>query len=245
MINSLPLSLIESATKMVIGIRSKNVLPKPNFICGIKYIKHLLESIVDWIKLESSKNPHEFKYMQDEHHDNLTEDEKKSVRGYTYNSTPIHHHINFNMESKNIDIHDDNGSIVHHVNLDNLDAAVNKNKLHHDFITYSGISEEPDFSHGKFRVQPNEYISSSTDPIVAHMFASEHQNNPHHILKIHNVTGQPGLYVGHNKNLTDTPLEFEYIIPRNSVLQIHPEPENIHNDKGDLTHKIWTTHRLG
>lgn len=245
MINNLPKSLIESATKMIIGIRSNKDFPKPNFLCGIKYIKELSESIVDWIKVESSKNPHEFKYLQDEHHTNLTDDEKKSVRGYTYNSTPIHHHINSNIGSKIVDIHDINGDMVHQVNLDHLDSAINKNKLPHDFITYSGISEEPDFDSGNFRVKPSEYISSSTDPIVAHMFASEHPNKPYHILKIHNLKGQSGLYVGYNRDLTNTPLEFEYIIPRNSVLQIHPEPENIHNDKNELTHKIWTVHRLG
>ncbi len=249
MINSLPKSLIETANKiLILNGRTKLKIPYGTnvFMAIRKGVSNniLEENIQDWFKSTGVSNPHIYKELEDEHHASLSDDEKKAVYAYTYNSLPIHNHIE-NSKDDDFHIKDEKGSVILSSKISHLDSATSKNKLPHDIITYSGISPLDDGVIGN--IYNKTYTSSSTYPIVAHLFASEHETHDgiYHIVKIHNKKGDTGLYIGHNKELTESPNEFEFLIPRNSMFAVDPTPEEVHNDNGKITHKIWSAHRIG
>lgn len=242
-------SLIDSATDHCMGIRSG----PPKKVLGIDMDIHirggaykfnpdrsiLLEAIGDWFKAADRNNPHMFQNLSDSHYLNLSDDEKQSVRAYTYNSDPIKDHLRSGNKGNTVKI--DDGI---YANIDHIDSALKKNKLTDDLITYSGLRKSPledNMSYG--HMHSATHISSSTDPIVAYNFAGSYGNEISHIARIHNKKGSDGLYIGHNKELTHTPLEFEYMIPRNTSFRVGLEPEEIKNNNGVITHHIWDLYR--
>lgn len=248
MINNLPKSLIESATKIII-LNGRKKLTSPygdNVFMSIRkgvYKESLEENIQDWFKSTGVTNPHIHQELSEEHHSSLTDDEKRAVYAYTYNSTPIHNHIE-NSIVDDFHIKDDAGNIILSSKISHLDSAISKNKLSHEMVTYSGVSPLESITG---HMHNKTYTSSSVDPLVAHKFASEHMpvDGVYHIIKIHNRKGDVGLYVGHNHELTASPNEFEYIIPRNSNFYLNPQPEEVRDNNNKLTHKIWSAYRVG
>lgn len=250
MINTLPQSLIEAAKIILedgIGIRKG----KPKKLWGIDCDIHirgngyqfnesvLLEAITDWFKTTGRKNLHDFSDLSDEHFSNLSQEEKDAVKAYTYNSDPIKEHIRTKKEGHIVNIDYGVSANLHH-----LDGALEKNKLHEDLITYSGLRSSPFENNDSLgHVHSTTYISSSVDPVVAHNFSMSYGNKIHHIARIHNKKGSTGLYIGHNRDLTHSPLEFEYLIPKETNFRVNHEPEEIKDNNGNITHHVWDFYR--
>lgn len=257
MIRNLPQSLIETAESILncrqfsFGHKKENHKLETighSFSMQIRKsgILKLDEAIQDWFKQEDRAKFSQFDDMQHEHHSSLNDDEIDSVKGYTYNSKPIHDNIH-NNKSGAIEVKDSEGNVVHNVHLSHLDSAVSKNKLKEPLITYSGIPESPISHdvHWNSHICNKEYTSSTVDPVTSHIFAQDTKdvNGIYHIAKIHNLQGHSGLYIGHNHNLSYSPNEHEFLIPRNTTFMIDKTPEDVFDNNGKLTHKIWSFYR--
>ena len=253
MINKLPKSLIESAGKILhgnhidMGIRSGRFSPVGHHIDmgirgnGFRFYPSLVESIVDWAKGVGRGNFDEFDHLTREHESTLDDDEKNAVNAYTLNSDPIKDHIRSGNQPDIVNVFHE-GENVYDVHLGHLDRAISKNKLKEPLVTYSGMQRSPwDNGHSMFHTATP--MSSSLDPLVAHQFSISYGNDVAHIAKITNMKGSAGLLVGANKNLTPSPCEMEYIIPRNTNFVVHPEPEEVKGNNGKLTHYIWNMRR--
>ena len=262
MINNLPKSLIESAKSIISARNSNKKLLGPNIEMGIRdgrpkkmwgpnieigirdksipLIECILtEAIQDWFKSTGRKNPHDYSDLAEEHFANLNNDEINSIKAYTYDSKPIKEHIENDKDGP--DVHIDEGV---HANIKHIDSALSKNILKNDLITYSGLRHHPLENNDSYAfVHAKSYISSTIDPVVAHKFALSYNNPVAHIARIHNKKGRQGLYIGHNNELTHSPSEFEYIMPRETTFRLGFEPEEIKDQHGNVTHNIWDFYR--
>jgi len=67
------------------------------------------------------------------------------------------------------------------------------------------------------------------------------KNTDVHILKIHHPEGSAGVYTHEDPAITHYVGENEFIMPRNSVIKVHPTPETYEDD--NHTVHVWTAHR--
>jgi hypothetical protein len=137
----------------------------------------------------------------------------------------------------------------------NLDTALEKHKAPEDFHAYSGTgfnpgaiaSKHPDnilhlpaFTSTSLHKETATNFSRSTGEVagVSH----------HHIIDFHMKAGQKGMYVGRDHNhedheqLSQTPHEREFLMPRNSTVNIHPVPKIIHDHENNRQYHIWSAH---
>lgn len=123
-----------------------------------------------------------------------------------------------------------------HLNLDHLSSAISKSTLPKNLITYSGIYN-PEPHEGMVHIP--YHMSSSIDPITAHNFALKKidSNGIAHIARIQHYKGQKGILL--NPELTTAQHERELLIPARTNFRVSFHPEEIHDDDGKLTHKIW------
>lgn len=232
-----------------IGISRDINIPGKELDFGILYHANtrLDESVGDWIRICNVKNPHDHQWLHESHFNSLSKEEIDTVKNYTFNSDDINNEVRKRIISKTPitgKIHA-NGS---EFSFDTFNSALTKNNLPTDFITYSGVSKIPesDISSDTGHVHSKKFISSSVDPTVAYQFSDKHDPDDgfNHILKIHHYKGQTGLYIGHNPELTHTPLEFEFIMPHDARFRLNYHPEEITNKSGKVTHKVWSVYRL-
>jgi heat shock protein HspQ len=243
MINSLPKSLIETAT----SILRKSVMPFAYVSFRDVYPEHNLneEHIDAWTSTNKENSRNVLNHLMLDH--THTEDDKTHAFRYTSASKPLNKMLyNLHKEgNKNVpEKMDITGSYNFTHDIPALDAAIHRNKTEHDLTTYSGISWHP---HKKMDDSGNvflpAYTSTSTSKSVAHGFSKN--NKPHdtdvHILKIHHPVGSTGLYTHDDPTITQYVGENEFIMPRNSVIKVNPTPE-VYEDDNHTVH-VWTAHR--
>lgn len=122
-----------------------------------------------------------------------------------------------------------------------LDAAVGRNKLKKDLHVYSGVGFHPGHMrarHPEGHVHLAAYTSTSIDKHTAMDFAGDDEDGNKHIMHIHLKKGQKGKYMAPHGD--DTDHEHEYLLPRHTTVQIHPEP-TVHRSGGQEYH-IWHAH---
>lgn len=145
--------------------------------------------------------------------------------------------------------------------ISNIDHLVKSFRTPHDMHVYSGVKFDPlQFHQGNkvMKVRMPAFTSTSLRPDKAEYFTGDsghHWSDPedeyndkkirsYNILKIHVPQGSRGMYVGHYSGSMG---EREFILPRNSKLHIHHEPQIIdasdhdrERNLGDISIKqVW------
>ena len=131
--------------------------------------------------------------------------------------------------------------------IDGVDSALSKSKIDHDLHVYHGTNAwhpgEESSKHPEGHVRVPSFLSTSISKSSAINFTrprSKLKNKGLHILHIHLKPGQHGVYLGDNSDHTD---EHEFLMPRNTKLKIHPNPDILKYDNKDL--HIWHAHPVG
>ena len=129
------------------------------------------------------------------------------------------------------------------LHLDHLDEALERNTLDKKLVTYSGVGFNPKELAGENgKIFLPAYVSSSTSKAVALMYAKPDKNQVHHMIQITHPKGSTGLYIGDNEDLSSF-RQKEHIMPRNSMIKIHPEPE-VHTDNMGNELHVWKATRI-
>ena len=140
----------------------------------------------------------------------------------------------------------------HNKHVAGLDKATTHEPLKHDLHVYHGTRN---FNPGKLAAKHPDrlitspaYMSTSIDRHQAMRFCrpfsktKNKDDNQSHIIHIHMKKGQrAGVYIGSNSEHKE---EKEHLMPRNSVLKIHPKPDLIKHTNGRVTH-VWHAHVVG
>lgn len=200
----------------------------------------------DWIS--ENGNPHLGGDKYDVHINlknghNYTYDDIHEIKKYTYDSRKLNNHLYDShisgLENNNlIDqgfVDGDGNDVIH--NVSKLDEALNRHSLEHDLHVYSGVQFHPGELAGKHpsgHIYLPAYTSTTIDKHVATNFAKP-INGERHIIHFHLKPGQKGGYVDHISNNSG---EHEYIIPRKTMIKIHPEHDEITSNIGHKYH-IW------
>ena len=124
----------------------------------------------------------------------------------------------------------------------NMDDMVNRHSSPHDMHVYTSAHFNPADEKGRsgkhIHVRMKAYTSTTINHSVAYNFAVDGRGQ-HQIIKIHIPKGSRGGYIGHH---SVWPEEREFVLPRNSQLHIHPEPDDItvhHPVQGPSSAKLW------
>lgn len=132
----------------------------------------------------------------------------------------------------------------HDNQVEGLDAAIAHKPLEHDVHVYHGTQG---FNPGKLAAMHPErkimlpaYMSTSIDKEQADRFAggtSEFKRQyGGHIIHIHLKKGQKARYLGSNSEYED---EKEMLLPRNTVMKIHPKADVIKTHPGHRPTWVW------
>jgi hypothetical protein len=127
-----------------------------------------------------------------------------------------------------------------------LDAASNR-KVKHDIHVYSGIRHDPSESgrledDGHIHLKMKHFRSVSHNKKIALTYAYNNQkDDTKHILHIHVKRGDKMGYIA-RENARDGVEGQEHVLPRNTVLKIHPKPQTVKanaiGESNETTH-IW------
>lgn len=130
-----------------------------------------------------------------------------------------------------------------YLNIDDLDDALEINKLDKPLTTYSGIGFNPKdiMKEGNLLHLP-AYTSSSTNRGVAVLYSKKDKDKVYHVMQIHHPTGSTGLYIGDRDDFSPF-MQKEHIMPRNTTLKVNPKPE-IHTDNMGVQMHIWKATRV-
>lgn len=127
-------------------------------------------------------------------------------------------------------------NLIHHI-----DPAMESSRDNPEMHVYHGTSSwHPGIEsakHPEGHVRIPSYLSTSISKGEASFFSKAHQpSGPigHHILHIHLPAGHKGIFLGNNSH---HPEEMEHLLPRNTTLKIHPNPQKV-SDNGKITH-VW------
>ena len=133
--------------------------------------------------------------------------------------------------------------------LDGLDAAINKHKLTHPLVTYTGVTRNPSHNIGADGlIHLPAYTSTSIDPKTAHHYAVEsgrarEKDLPDaHIIKIRHNPGDTGAFTDNNPELTPYIDESEFTLPRGVVIRLSKSPK-IYREGGKNIH-VWEAERV-
>ena len=174
------------------------------------------------------------------------------VSGYTQKSYRVNEDLLDKAHKRPLTWHTDPKQLSNSVK--HLDKALGHQTLDHDLHVYHGTTKfnpgELSSKHPKRLIKSAAYMSTSIDKDKAMRFASrwpssdiEHveghgkswgEAEKPHILHIHLKPGQKGMYVGDNSHHQK---EREFILPRNTVLKVHPTPTVLHNGV-----TVWHSH---
>jgi hypothetical protein len=161
-------------------------------------------------------------------------------------SVRLNHHLlgasNAGMMHKPV-LQYDNGDSF---SFSHMDDALDKNKLQHKLVTYSGVNFDPSEKMSEYGfINSPTYLSSSTRKFVAAKYAAEHlTNDVHHIIELHHNVGDSGIYVGNRTKLSSFS-DDEFIMPRNSVIKMdgaYDDYHHIYNSK-QHTFRVWKASR--
>lgn len=152
-----------------------------------------------------------------------------AIKAYTHYNSRVNHRI-FN-----------NNSDPEHLELvKNIDRAVSREHAPDDLVVYSGTnSDHTNLINSQHIVNHPSFMSTSLNIHTAGGFARDKGGD---VLKIHVPAGHPGVYVGHISHL---PFEREFILPRNTKLQIdHSKRQVLSDDLAKKTIYIHHAHIL-
>jgi hypothetical protein len=119
-----------------------------------------------------------------------------------------------------------------------LDEALSFYKTPHNLEVFHGAGFDPSEyakGHPEGLVKFPTYLSTSLDKHMALGFAKERATGYPHILHIHVPEGHPGFHIGRHGNYSD---EREFLLPRNTVMKIHPQPTVFRDGNTDIMH-VW------
>lgn len=237
MIRSLPKSLVEFASRVI----SKEFIPAA--FVHYKDQTSLDEDIDHW----AVKNDNNHKAIDNIDFDAThTEDDKTHLYRYTAASTELNRALfRAHKEGQEVpnEFHSPNNfhfkNVTH--DLKGLDAAVGRNKLDHDLVSYSGIRWEPSDKIGPDgKVHLPAYTSTTLNKDTALSFTAPNKDTQHkNILQITSRKGSTGIYTHNDPSMTFYPSESEFLIPRKTTLKVNPVPE-VH--EGGF--HIWHAERL-
>lgn len=208
------------------------------------------ELLGDWADSNDNKHLGRYKWDIDAHlhkgypHDHFSKEHKLAVNRYTEHSRQLNHHL---LEQYKAGV--EPGDTFQKHNITHLDDVLNDRPLRHDLHVYSGVEFHPGEEAAKDperKLHLPAYTSTSTNKSVAFGFTKGHAdkdgNMHNHVLHIHLKPGQKGNYFGERAALGN---EYEFLLPRNTTLKIHPEPsvlpEGAHHANPHPTF-IWHAH---
>lgn len=259
----LPASLVTSVKKVMTMKQPVNTALLPFAFVSFKYPEHeygnnqrtkrrmdenTLPHVDEWLKTKDNDRRAINSLNIDHTH---TDDDKTHIYRYTAASRPLNKMLYAaHQENKAPDTRfpvSGNYNFTH--NVPALDAAITRNKLKHELVSYSGVSWNPlnkitDFSNPKIHLPA--YTSTTLDKKTALQFAkSNKKGNTQdiHILKIHHPEGSAGTYTHDDPSITHYELENEFITPRKTSLKIETTPHVFKDDDGNNVH-VWTAHRM-
>lgn len=247
MINSLPKSLIESAKQILQKSKIPSAYISFRDVDEVSSrIDEELKNLEEWKKeKENKRNAINSLNLESEH----TDDDKTHVYRYTAASKPLNRLL--------YRIHNEGGTVPHTMEITGrynfthdirgLDAAINRNKLKHDLVVYSGVGWNP-----ASRMQADglihlpAYTSTSTSKNIAYNFAKSNKKHDTdiHILRIHNPKDSTGLYTHDDPTITQYEGENEFIIPRNTKIKINNVPEIYKDEQYGHNVHVWNAQRL-
>ena len=124
-----------------------------------------------------------------------------------------------------------------------LDDAIDKNRIQHPVVTYSGTSFDPrKHVDEKGRMKSPAYISTTHDREVAAGYAQNTAGGPgkraeRHIIRLQLHPGDPATHIAHHSAF---PAEHETVIKRGTTLQHHGTEEHWDNN----TESWYTIHHM-
>jgi hypothetical protein len=174
--------------------------------------------------------------------------DKKHIENYTDLSRPLsrilYQHHNEGKEPPRQIEHEGQ-----HFDLDALDRITHKSKLSKNTEVFTGIRHDPRQSmNGEGHLHLPAYTSTSDSYSVGKKFATKQarRKDDHgsgtladgHILHIHLTKGQHAVSLASKSTYGD---ESERLLPRNTVLKVHPEPDTRTDSDGRKIH-VWKSH---
>lgn len=251
MISTLPKSLIETASEILKKPRSNFAYVSFRDVNNDDVEQTTINektggSFNDW-QNTTDNNRTVLNHIEIDH--THTDDDKTHVYRYTAASKPLNKllYANHKEGKESPDKMDVTGAKNFTHDLKGIDAAIHRNKLSHELVSYSGINWHPmsKADHENVIHLP-AYTSTSLSKKVAHGFAKSGKKTPDvkdiHILKIHSPAGSAGMYTHDDPAITHYEGENEYIVPRNTSIRVHPTPEVFTDKDGHNVH-VWTAHR--
>jgi hypothetical protein len=208
-------------------------------------------------KYPSIDNPDIYSNLSKEHSKNISGRHANALRAYVTGGLDAGHETGSGEVNKHlIDSHinktpinqsfhfsnDDDPENGQTLNINDLDDALNQNKLHKNLVTYSGLGFNPSRIMQNNLLHLPAYTSSSTSRHVALIYARPDENMDAHILEIHHPKGSNGMYLGDNEDYTPF-YQKEHLMPRGVTIQINPIPE-IHEGKDGNKLHVWKAKRL-
>ena len=133
---------------------------------------------------------------------------------------------------------------MHEDTIKGIDSALKRSKLKDDVHVYHGTNGvfnpgTEAAKHPEGHIKLPAYTSTSISRGIGVSFAQpdssrDIEERSSHVIHIHMKKGQHGMYVGSNSKF---PREREMILPRNTVLKVHPVPTELENNI-----KVWHAH---
>lgn len=165
-----------------------------------------------------------------------TKEHIKTIEHYTDHSAHINGHLLFQHKKSQ-------EPTKHLKHIEHLDHLTKTHKLKDDLHVYSGVSFHPGelTKHSNGVLKSPSFISTSHSKRVAHSFAHDNGSGGRHLLHIHLKKGDSAYHTTQHAILKG---EHETILPRNTKLKIHPEPEvhYAHNRNGEKLAKVHIWH---
>lgn len=246
-IYSLPRSLIETASSILYKKRIPyGFLSFKDFWDDEQDIRESakLPPMSDWQIGKSENTRDSLNHLYEFTH---TDDDKTHVYRYTAASTPLNKML-MAAHKENTPVPDTFEVKRFTHDIHGLDAAIHRNKLKHELISYTGVGWHP-----LARTNDNNelylpaYTSTSTNKSIATHFGVNHAEKKNsdiiHVIKIHHPIGSPGIHTHDDPAITHYPHESEYLMPRGTTIKINPTPEIFSHEEGRHVH-IWTAHRI-
>lgn len=186
---------------------------------------HHLGERVDDVHHKLDKRPEHF---------HKHEKERAALRSYTEGSHQINRHLvaratgtkshwdHDHFDDEHDEKRKDKSRKEAETQIKHLDNAIHKSKLEHDVHVYHGLKgwhpgDEARKHNGHIKLPA--YTSTSIKKSTAQDFSGADHKGEQHVLHIHMKKGQKGKYLGSNSEYDN---EKEMLLPRNTVLKIHP-----------------------